>query len=155
MGATWIVTANAGRARFFAQEAMAEPLHEVNGLINSAVRLRTTDTESDSLGQIVASKSRHGGGAATQSNGYDPHQSPAEHQTELFARNIAGFLLQARHGACFEHLCITASPEFLGVLRKVLDARLQALVVTEINRDYTQLDAGALRQKIREHRLPH
>ncbi|MDE2598148.1 MAG: host attachment protein [Rhodocyclaceae bacterium] len=153
--ATWIVTANAGRARIFAQEDVSEPLHEVNGLINNAVRLRTTDTESDALGQMSASKGRAGNGGAVQPNGYEPHQSPAEHQTELFARSVADFLLRARYEDCFKRLCIMAAPEFLGVLRKVLDANLQALVVTEINRDYTQLDALALRQKIREHRYKH
>lgn len=155
MAATWIVTANAGRARFFSQQDLKEPLQEINGLINNAVRLRTMDTESDSLGQFAGSKSRHGAGAATQPSGYDPHQSPAEHQTEVFARNVADFLLRARQEACYERLCIAASPEFLGVLRKVLDSNLQALVIAEINRDYTQLDANALKQKMHEHRRLH
>lgn len=155
MSATWIVTANAGRARFFAQTDVSEPLHEVNGLINTAVRLRTTDTESDALGQMAASRSGHGAGAAAQPSGYEPHQSPAEHKTELFARSVAEFLLRARHEDCFQRLCIMAAPEFLGVLRKVLDSNLHALVVTEVNRDYTQLDAVELRQKLREHRFKH
>lgn len=155
MSATWIVTANAGRARFFAQADAAEPLHEVNGLINSAARLRTNETESDSLGQMAASRSRHGAGTAGQPNGYEPHQSPAEHQTELFARSVADFLLRARHEDCFQRLCIMAAPEFLGVLRKMLDANLQTLVVAEVNRDYTQLDAIELRQKLRDYRFKH
>ncbi len=155
MAATWIVTANAGRARFFAQQDMKDPLQEINGLINNAVRMRTMDTESDALGQFAGSKSRHGTGAATQPSGYDPHQSPAEHQTELFARSVADFLLRARQEFCYERLCIAASPVFLGVLRKVLDANLQSLVITEINRDYTQLDADALKRKMREHSRLH
>ena len=57
MQATWIITANAGRARIFAEADPAQPLQEVEDMVNSAVRLRVTETESDKFGPTAAGKS--------------------------------------------------------------------------------------------------
>ena len=84
-----ILTANAGRARFFLQQRRSANPEEINDMVNGAARLRTSEMETDSLGQRSASKSRHSVGAPTPPSGYEPNQSPAEHQTEIFARNIA------------------------------------------------------------------
>lgn len=151
MDATWIVSANSGRAKLFEQASLADPLNEITELTNNAVRLRTADTESDTLGQMAASKGRHGGGAASQPSGYEPEQTPAEHQTEVFARNVAGILLKAHHEGRFRKLCLVASPEFLGVLRKMLNANLLLLIKTEINKDYTHLSPGDLQARVRKY----
>src|SRR4051812_5709902 len=148
MESTWIVTANAGRARIFSEEQSGAPLEEINDMVNTAVRLRTVETETDQLGQRAASKSRHSVGAPTQPSGYEPNQSPAEHQTELFARNLAGFLLQSYQEGRFGQLVLIASPEFLGVLRKLLHQKIESAVTLEINKDYTQFDAKQLREHI-------
>ncbi len=50
MDTTWIVIANAGRARIFSREGAADALHEVDDMVNAAVRLRTAETETDRLG---------------------------------------------------------------------------------------------------------
>jgi protein required for attachment to host cells len=148
MGISWIVTANAGRARFFSQEARATPLAEINDMINPEVHLSTANTESDRIGQRAASKSKHSVGAPTQPSGYQPNQLPAEHHTELFARNIASFLLQSYHKGLFQQLTLVASPEFLGILRKLLDSNLVSIITQEINKDYTQLNAKELREHL-------
>lgn len=153
MDSTWIVAANAGRARIFSQPAAGERLEEINDMVNTAVRLRTTETESDALGQRAASKSRHSTGAPTQPSGYEPNQSPAEHQTEIFARSVAGYLRQAQLEGRYRELVLTASPEFLGVLRRMLDPHLIACVGTQIDKDYTQLRPDELREQVRAHRL--
>jgi protein required for attachment to host cells len=148
MDATCIVTANAGRARFFSQARASDRPEEIDDMVNAAARLRTTEIETDALGQRAASKSRHSVGAPTQPSGYQPHQSPAEHQTEIFARAVADRLLQAQQEGRFSRLILAASPEFLGVLRKLLDPRVLAAVTLEINKDYTQLTPEKLREQI-------
>jgi protein required for attachment to host cells len=145
MASTWIVAANAGRARIFSEAQAGAPLEEINDMVNTAARLRTVETETDQLGQRSASKSRHNVGAATQPSGYEPNQSPAEHQTELFARNVAAFLLQSYQEGRFRQIVLIASPEFLGMLRKVLDQKVHAVVSAEINKDYTHFNAKELR----------
>lgn len=153
MSTTWIVTANASRARFFSRENAADRLDEVDDLVNEATRLRTVDTETDDLGQRSAGKSRHGSGAASQPSGYEPHQTPAEHQTELFARSVAAHLSKGLQAGRFGSLYLAASPEFLGVLRKQLDPKVTAIVGKEINKDYTQSNARQLQDQIAAHEL--
>ncbi len=149
---TWIISANAGRARFFSQDGATAPLQEVNDMANSAVRLRTSETETDDLGLRSASKSPHSVGAPRPQSGYEPPQTPAQHQTELFARDVADYLLKAYQEGRYRQLCLTASPEFLGVLRKLLDPKIVSAITVEVNKDYTQSNAIQLREYIRSHK---
>lgn len=149
MNATWIVSANAGRARFFAQNSLTAPLEEVDDLINNAVRLRTSETESDDLGLRSASDSPHSVGAPRPQSGYEPPQTPTEHQAELFAREVAGYLLKAYQDRKFRQLCLAVSPEFLGTLRKFLDPKIASAVQFEVNKDYTQFSPQQLKEQLR------
>lgn len=149
MNATRIVSANAGRARFFSQAQASEDFEEINDMVNDAARLRTADTESDKIGPTSAGKSMHNVGGATPNKLYEPAQTPDEHAAELFARDIAGFLAQAHREGQFQHLSLVASPQFLGVLRKLLDPSLKSAVSLEIDKDYTQFSAAQLRQQLR------
>lgn len=148
MDKTWIITANAGRARLFSQEGNTAPLQEVTDMVNTEVRLRTVDTESDQIGQLSASKSKHSVGAPTQPSGYEPNQIPSEHQTEQFARSVAAFLLQGLQEHRYKKLVLAASPQFLGVLRKLLDPQVLAAVSLDLNKDYTQFDPRELQAQI-------
>ena len=149
---TWIMSANAGRARFFSQASAAAPLEEVNDMANNVVRLRTAETESDEQGLHAASKSSHSVGAPRPPSGYEPPQTPAEHQTEVFARDVADYLLKAHQEGKYKQLCLIASPEFLGVLRKLLDPKIASAITLEVNKDYTQSNAMQLREYIRNHK---
>jgi len=152
MDANWIVAANAGRARFFALPKLNEPMQEVFDMVNTSARQRDNEIETDTLGQHAASHSRHGAGmAGTTSNDYQPHQTPKQHEAELFARDVATYLLKACHEGRFRKLSLVASPEFLGVLRKQLDPQVAAKIAAEINRDYTHANGEELRERIRTH----
>jgi protein required for attachment to host cells len=148
MDSCWILTANAGRARIFAEPQPGGALVEVNDMVNPAVRMRTADTETDRLGPTSAGKSIHNTGGATPNKTYEPPQTPAEHDTELFARSVCGFLQQAHQDERFRTLVLTASPQFLGLLRKLLSPQLQALVSKEVNKDFTQSGPVQLREQI-------
>lgn len=152
MDAAWIVSANAGRARFFSQENWTAPLTEINDMVNATARMRTAETESDELGQRSASKSRHSVGAPTQPSGYQPNQTPEQHHSEVFARNIADFLRQGQQEGRFKQLFLVASPEFLGELRQHLDPNVASAVGLEINKDYTQSSGEQLREQIQSHK---
>jgi protein required for attachment to host cells len=152
MDATWIVSANASRARFFSQTSSSEPLQEIEDMVNAGARLRTSETESDKLSPVASGRSsQHNGAAIGPGSAYEPQQTPVEHQTELFARNVATFLLQGQQQGRFRHLCLVASPEFLGVLRKLLDPKLASAASVEINKDYTHFSGEQLREQIKAH----
>jgi protein required for attachment to host cells len=155
MDATWIVSANAGRARFFAQARPVDNLEEINDMVSPAAREREGELETDRLGQRAAAKSKHNVGMATTSSDYQPNQTPAQHQAELFARDVAHFLKQAQNEGRFQSLYLVASPEFLGVLRKQLDANLGKAVSVEIDKDLTNVSAQELRERIRTHTQKH
>ena len=147
-----IVVANAGRARIFIEEQAGGEYRDLSDMVNSGARLRAGDIETDRMGPLGAGKSIHGSGAAAPTSGYEPDQSPEEHETEKFIRSIVAVLLQQFNQGNFKHLVLIASPEFLGGLRALLDPRLKAAVVAEINKDYTQLSPKELSARIAEHR---
>jgi protein required for attachment to host cells len=149
MTATWIVSANRGHAKIFAQSHANDALQEVDAMENPAARMREGEMETDDLGNRSASKSNHNiGRGPSQPSGYEPNQSPVEHETENFARRLAGYLEKAHQEGRFSHLTLVASPEFLGELRGLLGKNLQKAVETEIHKDYTHADARELRERI-------
>lgn len=150
MNATWIVSANASRARFFSQQQNSEDLEEISDMINDAARLRMQELgETDRMGPTSATKSMHNTGGAVPNKSYQPNQTPEEHQTELFARDIVDFLRQSHQQGKFEHLTLVVSPQFLGQLRKLLSQELQSIIELEINKDYTQFSGQKLMSQIR------
>lgn len=152
MTTTWILSANAGRARFFSQDNAAASLEEVYDMSNDAVRLRASETESDDIGLRSASGSQHSVGAPRPQSGYEPPQTPNERQTEVFARDVADYLLKAHREGRYGQLYLAASPEFLGTLRKLLDPKVASTISLEVNKDYTRSNAMQLREQIRSHK---
>ncbi len=149
MNTTWVVAANAGRARLFAQAAANAPLEEIEDGVDTAARLRAADTETDDLGRR---SQRHSPTPSSQQpSGYQPHETPKEHEAERFARNVAAVLARGRADGRYAHLVLTAAPEFLGLLRRHLDPQVASCVRAEIHHDYTQLDPARLRERIAEH----
>ena len=156
MDANWIVAANSGRARFFALDQPNGRMQEINDMVNTAARQDDAEIETDTPGQLAASASRHGVGVGpTTSSTYQPHQTPKQHEAELFARDVAHYLQKAHNEGRFEHLCLVASPEFLGLLRRKVGARLGECVKQEINQDYTGDSPARLGERLRERSRPH
>lgn len=148
---TWIITANSGRARFFAETDRAAPPEEINDMVNDVVRERAGETETDRMGPTAAGKSKHDTGGALPNKTFQPHTTPHQHQTELFAKHISNYLLQEFQQGRFQHLALVASPEFLGILRLQLDPQLKQLVTREIHKDYTHLQPTQLREQLAHH----
>ena len=160
MPTTWILSANAGRVRFFSESDPAEPLQEVEDMINSGAQLRTVESETDRLGPTSAAGSAHNIGgnegagfahnakAGAPNKQYQPAQTPAQHANELFAKDVSDFLLKAQQEGRYQQLVVSASPEFLGTLRQNLDPQIQKLVKAEFNKDYTHSNAQQLREQL-------
>ena len=162
MQTTWILSANAGRARIFSESSPNGPLVEVEDMLNSSMRLRMLETISDKIDPKAATSSAHGIGgthgpgqahnakAGAPNKDYQPAHTPDQHQAEQFARDISRYLLTAHQQGRFQQLFVAASPEFLGTLRACLDPQIVALATQELNKDYTQLDARELQQRLHE-----
>jgi len=160
MQTTWIIAANAGRARFFSESDPAKPLQEIEDMVNSAVRLRVLETESDKIGPTAATNSghniggtegvgfAHNGKVGAPNKAYQPAHTPAEQEAEQFAKDISNYLLKAHQEGRFENLVISASPQFLGALRSFMDPHIKALIKNEFNKDYTHSSGQQLREQL-------
>ena len=163
MPTTWILSANAGRARFFSETDTREPLQELEDMVSPAAQLRTEDTETDKLSPTAASGTRHniggneGAGMAHNAKAgapnklYQPAQTPDQHAADLFAKDVAEYLLKAHNEGRYQQLVLAASPEFLGVLRTKLNPAVQGLIKTEVNKDYTHSSGQQLREQLQAH----
>jgi protein required for attachment to host cells len=148
MGTTWIVSADAGRARIFAESDPQQPLEEIEDMVSAAARLRDAEINTDRIGVTAAGKSIHNTGGALPNKQYEPAQTPEERDAEFFAKDISAFLLKALQGQRFQKLALVAEPKFLGVLRVQLDNQLKPLVNFELNKDYSHLNAHQLREQL-------
>jgi protein required for attachment to host cells len=164
MQTTWIISANAGRARFYSESDPAQPLQEIEDMVNTAVRLRVLETESDKFGPTAATNSGHniGGtqGVGFAHNGkvgapnktYQPAHTPAEQEAEQFAKDISHYLTEAHQAGRFQQLVISASPQFLGALRSFIDPHIKPLIKFELNKDYTHFSPQQLREQLQAER---
>ncbi len=160
MPTTWIITANAGRARIFSQADRKEPLQEIEDMVNSAVHLRASETESDRIGPHATTDTAHNigsQGAPAQHNSknagapnktYQPPHTPEEIEAKQFARDLCKYLLDAQREGRYQQLVLSASPHFLGELRNLLDPHVTATIKLELNKDYTQLSGHQLREQL-------
>jgi protein required for attachment to host cells len=163
MPTTWIIAANAGRARFFSESDAKEALQEVQDMVSPAAQLRTADTETDRLSPRAAGDSRHSIGgnqpagfthnsqAGAPTSMYQPARTPDQHAADLFAKEVAEFLLKSHQEGRYHQLVLSASPEFLGVLRAKLNPQVQQLIKTEVNKDFTHSSAQQLREQLHAH----
>jgi protein required for attachment to host cells len=161
MQTTWIISANAGRARFFSESDPAEPLQEIEDMVNEGVRLRDIDINTDETAPTAATRSSHGIGSnqgadfdhnaksGAPNKQYQPAQTPEQHLTEKFAKEISHYLLEAHRDGRFQQLVLSASPQFLGALRAHLDPQIKPLIKLEVNKDYTHSSAQELREQLR------
>lgn len=137
----WVVVADSARARLFTADNAVGPLHERETLVNPEARQPQRDLVSDASGR---SFNRFGPGRATLG-----HEADAkEHDYEIFARQIAQRLNEARVRGELAKLVLVAAPAFLGLLRKNLDPHVLDLVTASIDKDLTQLRADKLRTRL-------
>lgn len=160
MQTTWIITANAGRARFFSESDPAQPLEELEDMVNTAARQRDAEKVTDGVSPTAASGSSHNIGgneaagfahnakAGAPNKAYQPAVTLADQEAEKFAKDISNYLMQAHQEGRFKQLVVSASPQFLGALRSFLDPHVKALIKFEVNKDYTHFNGQELREQL-------
>jgi protein required for attachment to host cells len=152
METTWIVTADAGRARIFAESDPSQPLQEVEDMVNEMGRMRPTEIYTDNVGPTAGTRSIHNTGGQVPNKQYEQPTSPEEQARISFANAVAGALLKGHQERRFQKLTLIAEPKFLGVLRTALDPQLKPLVSHEINKDFTHSNGHQLREQIKAHK---
>ncbi|HJV81504.1 host attachment protein [Noviherbaspirillum sp.] len=135
MQTTWIIAADEHRARIFEVEgAQQANFHEIEDFVSPEGRMREQDLTSDAKGRYSDNSRRVVGHTA------EPNVSQAQHQQELFAKQIGEYLDKARMEQRYDKLRVIAFSKFLGMLRKNLSKESQQLVEEEVSKDITWFD---------------
>lgn len=133
MATTWIVAADASRARIL-QVADRERLVEVEDLVNPEGRLHNREINTDAKGRF-AGPDRPGGHSS------DDEERTVDHYNELFAKRVADYLDKARTDRRYERLVVVAAPKMLGQLRQELDKEVEKLLLDEVPKDLSWFNA--------------
>jgi protein required for attachment to host cells len=141
MKTTWIITADASRARILQVADREHALTEVEDLVNPQGRMQNRDINSDAAGRFRG-PDRPGGHAS------DDENHAVDHQAELFAKRVAEYLDAARNRQRFDRLYLVAAPKFLGQLRKQLGKETGKLVADELDKDLSWFNVRQLEEYV-------
>jgi protein required for attachment to host cells len=133
MATTWIVVADAGRARVFQSTTGSRQISEILDFVNPVAREPSRDMVTDADGRVFAH-----GGKGQPAHAAVPRADPVEHETELFAKRVAEEVERGRTSSSFDELCLIAAPKFLGLLRKSLGKESHKLIHREIDKDLSR-----------------
>ncbi|MCG5075692.1 host attachment protein [Paraburkholderia tagetis] len=133
----WVVVANRVTARIFAAESPIGAIEEIETLLHPESRVPEQSLVTDRPGRTERAS------AGRQQS--DPDPTHHEHETSLFASQVATTLAKARNAGRYGTLVLAAPPAFLGALRKALDTQTRSLVTLELDKDLALLDARTLR----------
>jgi len=130
MPTTWIVAADASRARFL-QVADRERLVEIEDLVNPEGRLQDRELTTDANPRL------HGPGGMSARE----EPSAVEHAVEMFSKRIGNYLEKARTDHRYDKLYLVAPPKFLGLIRKELGKEAEKLVSDDLSKDLSWFNA--------------
>ena len=142
MKATWIVVADANRARFFAADDPADPLFEIETLSNPEARLHEGDLVSDRGGRDL--------GPTGSSHGLGNGSKARDETADRFAGIVCEHLERGRQRGAFDRLYVVGAPTFLGLLRKHQSTGVRGLITDEIAKDLTTQTAKHIRDRLPE-----
>jgi protein required for attachment to host cells len=125
------MVANSSIARFFEVEKSGS-LKEIDTLVHPESRLHARDLVSDKTGRSFES-------STVARHAIEPKTNPKEVEEDKFARQITNHLNTAHQDGKFKHLCIAASPHFLGLLRQSLSPSTTQSLSAEIDKDITHM----------------
>ena len=139
---TWIIAADASRARILQVMDRDGRLAEVEDFLNPEGRMHDRDLISDGHARFNGSP----GGPASDRE----EMKASEHATELFVKRVSDYLDKARNAHRYDRLHLVASPKFLGQLRKELGNEVQKLVSEELPKDLSWVNTRDLQQRLRK-----
>ena len=142
MSSTWIVVADACRARFFSADKPAGPLFEMETLSNPQARLHEGDLVSDRGGR---DNNRSG-----SSHGFGTPNTAKDETANRFAGEVCAHLENGRRTQAFGKLYVLGAPTFLGLMRKHQSNSLRNLISDEIAKDLTTQSPERIRAQLPE-----
>lgn len=139
---TWIIVADAARARIFTFAGANKELKHLHTLTHPESQAHEGDLRTGGKGETIESS-----GASSRQP--DPQVSTMEKHAERFAKEISDFLHKARDQEKFGKLIIAAAPQELGRLRDNLDTPTQKLLEKTIDKNWAQHDTGKIEELLK------
>ncbi|MBF7054750.1 host attachment protein [Halomonas sp. KAO] len=140
---TYIVVADAARARIFTRDALK--LVEQESLVHAANRLHEGDLVTDRGADVHESTS-------TSSRSSGGESAARTHEEQVFAKQVAERLYRARVDNSLEKLILVAPGRFLGQLRDKLDAPTAKLVIHSLTKDLTKANPEDIQEAVSDMR---
>lgn len=151
MEKTWILIANAARARCFERNATDHSLTELVDFVHPHASLTGKASGGDLTG---AAGKGHGrtGHAGTQ---FEPHTEAHAKERSSFARQLADYLNEGVAGQRCNALVLIATSPMLGELRPCLSKAADHLVQSSVASDLTRYQGPELTKRVNDAlRLP-
>lgn len=142
MNATWVLIANGSEARLFEKKYDPKLLSLIKEFNHSESRDKGIDLASDRPGHFNGDVSKAAHGSFTEAT------SPKEYEVDRFAKILADELDAARNENRYNNLIIVSSPHFHGLLNGHMNEHVAKMVDKHIEKDYTDLKAEELLEKI-------
>jgi protein required for attachment to host cells len=133
MATTWIIAADASRAKVLQVTDPEQKLLQIDEMLNPEGRAHERDLQTDAEPRF---NGRTGGPASDREA-----KGATEHSTEVFARELGRYLDKARIAHRYDKLFLVAPPKFLGLIRKEIGKEVEKLVSDDIDKDLSWLDA--------------
>lgn len=143
MARTWIVVADSSRARIFTASVLQGPYAELEDLTHAQSREPARELATDKPGRSYAA---HGGHRHAMEQEHDP----ADHEREVFARQLAERIEHARTAGELNGLVLVAPPAFLGRLRLAISPEAAKLVRGSVDKDLVRADVEDIIRHVEE-----
>jgi protein required for attachment to host cells len=141
---TWVIVADASRARIFEASNTERALHEIETFMHPEGRAQNRELKTDGAGRYFSR-------AGAQAHTGGPSVDPAQHEMELFAKRLGEYLDKACGENRFEALYVVAPPKLLGLLRKNLSKTTSQLISETIPKDISWFDERELEHYLKDH----
>lgn len=140
---TWILVADGSRARVLLSEGWGSGLTPVEGKSFEVHIPPTRELGTEKPGRGFSSA--HGRPFAVETR-TDWHRQAKEN----FLKSLAEVLKEGAEARAYERLVLVAPPQALGDLRAAIAAKVEKMVIAEVNKDLTHLSLKDLEKQLAE-----
>lgn len=140
MSTTWILVGNASSARIYRNTGPNKGIELMREFAHPQSREKNAD--------LVTDRPGHNQGAGNGHGSFVPATLPKDHESELFAQELARELDAGRIGNQYSRLVLVASPAFMGNLNQHLNNAVKGLVSDKLEKDYTRATDKELSQHL-------
>jgi protein required for attachment to host cells len=138
---TWILVADAARARLFETTSVSEVWSLIDDFQNPQGRARGRDFRADASGDFQTNE------GTVRRSAMEP-LSIKRVEAERFARMLGVELDKGLSGGRYDRVILVAPPEFLGLIRAELTPAVEKRVFDTIAKDFTSEDPRVLSERI-------